>query len=167
MFVLKKKYIELEKKLNMANKSVAMKMDEVKILDNRRKDLEYKLEIVGLRNEEYENKEAYYFTRLAEFDNKEDAYFKANKKLIEENEKLKKENNNLKVDNNRLNTRNATLESINVKVNKANVDIVRRLWCNGESKRQLEILERRVRNGEYSNKEIADYINEIRFRIGV
>lgn len=164
MLMLKKKHDNIVEELEIDKKVL---LSEIKAYKSRIADLEYKLGIKDAKIDKLENNEAYLINRVGVLTRSNDATMSAINNLTMKRQELEKENNNLKVDNNRLKTRNNTLESINVKLNRTNVEILRRLWCNGESKRQMEILEARVRNKEYTYTEIANYINELRMRIGI
>lgn len=164
MLMLKKKHDNIVEELEIDKRVL---LAEIKAYKSRVADLEYKLGIKDEKIEKLENNEAYYLNRIGVLERAKWAAVTAINTLTIKNNNREEENNNLKVDNDRLKTRNKTLESINVKVNKTNVEILRRLWCNGESKRQMEILEARVRNREYTFIEIANYINELRMRIGI
>lgn len=164
MLMLKKKHDNIVEELEIDKKVL---LAEIKAYKSRVADLEYKLGIKDEKIEKLENNEAYLINKVGVMENANHAAITTMNNLTMKRQGLEKENNNLKVDNNRLKTKNKTLESINVKVNKTNVEILRRLWCNGESKRQMEILEARVRNREYTFIEIANYINELRMRIGI
>lgn len=141
MFVLKKKYDLLNK--------------EYLLLNDRYESLKCNYEKSWIENKEYKRK-------VLKLENNNEALRLEKMQLEDEIKSLNQEIDLYDKDLDELRKENEELERAKKILSKMWNDLNRKLWCNGESKRQLRKLSKEIISSDKINKNyIASYLEEI------